>query len=106
MLVLNTFKTEEKMKVCSILIFASYIIYVFLFAFFNLNENESKIVPILSSISLLLSAIAAALSESAIVGYLGTCFQPEQIEDFGTGTSFATLCDVFAVFITNNFSFS
>ena len=74
MAVLKHVSHEERMKLCSILIFASYGIFAFLFVSFDLNTGESKVVLVLSALSLLFSAVAAALSESTIVGYLGKCF--------------------------------
>jgi hypothetical protein len=53
--------------------------------------------------SLWLSGVGAALSESTIVGYL-KCFHPDQIEDFGTGQSLGSLGDIASVFILNNFN--
>mmetsp|Transcript_14221 Transcript_14221/g.24185 ORF Transcript_14221/g.24185 Transcript_14221/m.24185 type:complete len:226 (-) Transcript_14221:563-1240(-) len=57
---------------------------------------------LLTSLPLLLSGVAAALLESTIVGYLRV-FSPEQIEDFGMGTSLAQMGDIFIVFLLNNF---
>ena len=99
----------DRMKVCAVMLFFSYALIAGLLVYYSdLNNIESTkpnkgILIMVLSLSLWLSGVGAALSESTIVGYL-KCFHPDQIEDFGTGQSIGSIGDIGSVFILNNFN--
>lgn len=80
----------DRIKICSVMLFLAYGLIAGVLAYYSdLNNNidlkpNMAILKLVLFLSLWLSGVGAALSESTIVGYL-RCFHPDQIEDFGTG---------------------
>ena len=114
----------DRIKICALLMFLSYFLTATAFVMFDLNndpgqnpvdENGQEVeqhgvvyiffIVLITHLALLCSALSSALAESTIVGYL-KCFHPDQIEEFGTGASIASIGDILTNFWINNFQLS